>query len=132
MLLKNMSSKFRLENISSLKNLLTTEIDISTSWLWFFIVVVILKTFCRTLSLTKYLIVIFRLKLSICRFLYQQYYLKHRICYKTLAVFFLMTLFRIKSPNFVIIKFNNVYFIQQIFLFEIKLIINKFLIIVVK
>ena len=70
MLLKNMSSKFRLENISSLKNLLTTEIDISTSWLWFFIVVVILKTFCRTLSLTKYLIVIFRLKLSICRFLY--------------------------------------------------------------
>lgn len=132
MLLKNMSSKFRLENISSLKNLLTTEIDISTSWLWFFIVVVILKTFCRTLSLTKYLIVIFRLKLSICRFLYQQYYLKHRICYKTLAVFFLMTLFRIKSPNFVIIKFNKVYFIQQIFLFEIKLIINKFLIIVVK
>ena len=132
MLLKNMSSKFRLENISSLKNLLTTEIDISTSCLWFFIVVVILKTFCRTLSLTKYLIVIFRLKLSICRFLYQQYYLKHRICYKTLAVFFLMTLFRIKSPSFVIIKFNKVYFIQQIFLFEVKLIINKFLLIVVK
>ena len=70
MLLKNMSSKFRLENISSLKNLLTTEIDISTSCLWFFIVVVILKTFCRTLSLTINLVVIFRLKLSICRFLY--------------------------------------------------------------